>query len=461
MGISGGGGTSFAQANPGQGYRGVEGAKMKTIFLALCLCLSGATCAAQGKIKEAWDEQLIACVKGGDAGCVARALAAGASADATDKDGVSALSFAAEGTSESVVRLLLDAGADVNRDRPGGTIPLCRAALFGREEIVSTLLGAGAKINVECDGDHGGTPLTDALLAAMLVDMPGELTEGDREGDGDADEKWHRVMRSPRESFLAIARLLVERGADVNVVAKCDVGETALMYAAMSANVEMVELLLAHGARVNNGGSVLAQLREFEYESEKAKWLALPALSKEQSAMLAWFEKTQAARAKIRQLLKAAGAKEPEDEERADDAADDEAPEQVADEAFSTTIKKNDLEDLGRLVKAYEGHPLAASVLAGALRTAVIYDRPEMLRLLLAHGADPNVGRLRPLADAARDGKPEMVLMLLEAGADLNAADEDGRTALDAAESWSGSSEGHDAVIELLKSRGAKSGKQK
>ena len=436
---------------------------MKTIFLVLCLCLSGMTCAAQEQTLGAADEQLIACANSGDADCVGRALAAGASANAVDKDGVAALSFAAEGTSESVVRLLLNAGADANKDGPGGTIPLCRAALFGREEIVKMLLGAGAKINVECDRDHGGTPLTDALLAAMLIDMPSELKEGGASaGDetDDADEKLRRALSGPRDSFIAIARLLVERGADVNVVAECEAGETALMYAALSANVEMVELLLAHGARVDKGGSVLAYLREYEYESEKSKRLTLPALSKEQSAMLAWFEKTKPAREKIRQLLKAAGAKEPEDDERGDDDADDETLEQVADEAFDSTIKRNDLEDLGRLVKAYKGHPLAASVLPGALRTAVIYDRPEMVKLLLASGADPNAGRLRPLTDAARDGKVEMTLMLLEAGADVNAADEDGRTALDAAESWAGSSGGHDEVIELLKSRGAKSGKQ-
>lgn len=432
---------------------------MKTILLALCLCLSAAQGVAQGVARAAQsDELLIACVKGGDADCVARLLAAGVSANAVDKNGVGALYFAAEGTSESVVRLLLDAGANVNKDRPGSTIPLCRAALFGREEIVKMLLAAGAKVNVECDGDHGGTPLTDALLSAMLIDMPTELKEMSGGGDG---KTRGALPGAPRESFIAIARLLIERGADVNVVAKCDVGETALMYAALAANVEMVELLLAHGARVDAGGSALAMPRESEYEKERAKWLALPALSKEQEAMLAWFERTKGAREKIRQLLKAAGAKEPVDGESADEDSDGATPEETADEAFTETIKRNDLEDLGRLVAAYKNHPLGKSALPAALRAAVIYGRPEMLKLLLASGADPNAGRPKPLTEAARGGKAEMALMLLEAGADVNAAEPDGRTALDTAESWAGSSEEHDAVIEILKARGATSKKER
>jgi ankyrin repeat protein len=379
---------------------------MKTIFLALCLCLSAATCAAQEKTEVSADEQLIACVKDGDTGCVARALSAGASVNAVDERGIAALALAAEGTSEGVARLLLNSGADVDGKDAGGTIPLCRAASFGREETVRTLLAAGAKINVECDGDHGGTPLTGALMSVTLMDVPG----GDVTGEG---EKTRRAFKGSRESYLAIARLLVERGADVNAVAKCDVGETALMYAAMSANVELVEFLLAHGAEVNNGGSVLAMMRAEGYEKEKAKWLSMPALAKEQSAMLAWFERTKAEREKIRQLLRAAGAKEP--------ANDGEEPaaetfEEVADEIFTSAILKSDAEDLERLIKAYAAHPQGVKVLAEALRTALIYSRTELVKLLLARGADPN------------------------------AADDDGQTARE--------------VTEFLKARGAQSGKQ-
>ena len=382
----------------------VERVRMKKIFLVLCMCLSSVMCAAQVKTQGTADEELASCVKEGDVSCVALALGAGANANATTKDGWAVLTVAAEGKSADVVKLLLSAGADVNRERPGGGTALCRAALFGHDEIAEALLMAGAKTNIVCDGDHGDTPLLEAMRGATLASMPDDFREevaGASDGDAAKDEdeasnddkkKYHQVLNTPGENFLAVARLLIAHGADVNAVARCGVGETALMYAAVSANVEMVETLLARGAQVNNGGPVLT--REFGYVSDKAKLLALPALSKGQSAMLAWFEKTKAALEKIRQLLKAAGAKEPEKDESEDGESDGQTLEELADEAFTSTILKNDVKDLERLIKAYKGHPLGAAALAGALRTAENYNRAEMVKLLLAWGADPNAGRL-------------------------------------------------------------------
>lgn len=433
------------------------------------MCLSSVMCAAQAKGNA--DEQLLSCVRSGDAGCVARALAAGANANAVDEDGVTVLTLAAEGKSAGVVKLLLSAGADANRAQPGKGTPLCRAAMFGREETVETLLGAGAKVNAVCDDDHQDTPLLRALSGAMLTGMPAYIMEGLTEtDDGDAgakdeesdeDKKLRAVLSVPHNSFLAVARSLLARGADVNVVAKCDVGETALMLAAASANVELVKDLLSRGAKVDGDARPLALLREFEREYDRAKLSALPALSKEQTVVLRWLDEKEAARREIRQLLKAAGAKEGESGDREDDGSGDDALEEVADKAFTSTIEKNDVKDLERLVKAYTGHPLGASVLPSALRTAVIYDRPEMVKLLLAWGVDPNSGaRYTTLMHAAKEGEVEYVRMLLEAGADVNATDDEGKTPLDYAESWAGSSEGHDAVIELLKARGAKSGKR-
>lgn len=452
---------------------------MKTIFLAMCLSLSSLICAAQNreaatkaKTQKAHNEQLIACVKNDDADCVAQALAAGADANAIDKESVAALILAAEGKSASIVRLLLDAGADANEARQGEGTPLCRAALFGREEIVEILLGAGAKINVVCDNDHGDTPLMDALRGAWLRALPAHLQEeftGTDDSDDDANvadetkgkvEKWRGVLNAPRDSFLATARRLLARGADVNAVAKCDMGETALMYAAMSANVEMVKELLSHGADVKTGTPVLAMLREFELEHEKAKRLALPALSKEQSAMLIWSEKTKTAREEITRLLKAAGAEEVEDEDDENAESAEKALEEAANEAFSSTIQKNDIKELERLIEAYAAHPLGARVLPEALRIAVIHNRREIVKLLLARGVNPNGAGYSTLIHAAHDGNLEYVQMLLEAGADVNATDNNGHTALDAAEGWS-SSEEHRAVAEALKARGAQSKRQK
>jgi ankyrin repeat protein len=65
--------------------------------------------------------------------------------------------------------------------------------------------------------------------------------------------------------------MLLSRGVDVNVVAKCEVGESALMYASMAANVEMVKTLLAHGPDVAKESPILDMLRVTEVEYGRAK----------------------------------------------------------------------------------------------------------------------------------------------------------------------------------------------
>jgi ankyrin repeat protein len=107
----------------------------------------------------------------------------------------------------------------------------------------------------------------------------------------------------------------------------------------------------------------------------------------------------------------------------------------------------------------------------GALHAAASRARLELVRLLLAAGADvnrrePDTGR-SPLHAAVSTGRshdaPEVVRALLDAGADVNATTTDGASALDisrvaAARSRredAGQATAHDALAELLMARGA------
>jgi hypothetical protein len=231
----------------------------------------------------------------------------------------------------------------------------------------------------------------------------------------------------------------------------------------MGANVGMVKELLSRGADVAKDMSALLMLREVERELDQRKRLALPALSRQQAAMFAWGEKTRAAREEIKHLLKAAGAKELAAEDNGeDDGAGVETWEEAVVSTFNDAIEKDDPEDFARLVDAYAAHPRGAAVLTEALRLAVIDSRTAMVKLLLERGADPNPksGRARgytPLIHAAHDGNIEYVRLLLDAGAEVSVKNDDGRDALDAAESRAGSSAEHRAVAALLKARGAKS----
>ncbi|MDO8932392.1 MAG: ankyrin repeat domain-containing protein [Rhodocyclaceae bacterium] len=134
-----------------------------------------------------------------------------------DENGNEPLMFALKKGHTVVAKILLDAGADVNtRDRLGLTplLVACGKTARGYNIIAETLIKKGAPINVR--DSLGFTPL---LLA---------LSGGN----------------------LDIARLLIERGADVSACTKK--GETALALA-KGANdpesAEIVELLIREGAK--------------------------------------------------------------------------------------------------------------------------------------------------------------------------------------------------------------------
>ena len=145
------------------------------------------------------------------------------------------------------------------------------------------MLEAGAKANVICDGDHGDSALMVAIRGAMFSELPADLKDttfnpdelaesADTEAEGNEKiAKLHEVLATSSDDYLEIARLLLARGADVNVMAECEMGESALLYAAMAANVEMVKTLLAHGADAKREPPILDLLRQTETEYRRAK----------------------------------------------------------------------------------------------------------------------------------------------------------------------------------------------
>jgi ankyrin repeat protein len=427
---------------------------------------------AQTGVKKPPDEKLIKCVKSGDESCVSQLLMSGANAEAVDEQGSTALSLAAERESTKIVNLLLNAGADINKAGRGEGTPLCRAAIFGRVEIVKALLDGKANVDSICDGDHGDTALMGALSIAMLAEMPLDLkkdiVDTEEEGEESDEEEakpskmYSDVLDKSPEDFLAIARLLIAQEADANVVARCGVGETALMYAAMGANLVMVKSLLAHGADVNKGGSVLAMLFKTDRDLETGRRLRIPALSKEQMAMQSWLEQTTAARAEIKNLLTKAGAKIVDLNDDEEKQSDRELAAEAAREAFDDAIDKNDNEDFERLVQAYATHPLGVNALPEALRLAVLSSRVDMVKLLLERGVSPNSQSTRAGGQTLlmwAKGDLDLVKVLVAAGASLNATDENGRTVLDMCEMYAGSSENFREVARFLEAQGAKRGK--
>jgi len=112
------------------------------------------------------------------------------------------------------VEVAVKKGANVNAPDQKNRTPLIFAAHNGHTSVVEYLVGAGADVNAK---DSGGQ-------AALLY--------------------------ASKRSFNETAAFLLENGAEVNVQSKKK-GITALMLAAVWDNVELVQLLLEHGADPN------------------------------------------------------------------------------------------------------------------------------------------------------------------------------------------------------------------
>ena len=166
-------------------------------------------------------------------------LASGASVNATDKEGTSALMAASAAGDLPCVTVLVSKGADVNMGNQDGWTALMEACSSSRTDCAAFLISKGAKLEAKESG--GQTTLLVVSQALMETSYMADANAG------------KRVPVVPGQAgLLACAKLLLTKGADVN--AKDNSGETALMLAASgtaAGNADCVKLLLSKGADVN------------------------------------------------------------------------------------------------------------------------------------------------------------------------------------------------------------------
>jgi uncharacterized protein len=164
---------------------------------------------------------LVDAAKLADASAVRALIAKGTAVDEPDADGSTALHWAAYVDDLESARALLAAGADVNAATDLGVTPLWAAAQNGAA-LTRLLLDAGARPN-----------------AALLS---GETP----------------LMAAARSGLADVAELLLGRGADVD--ARAGRGQTALMWAAAQRHPEVVAVLIAHGANVGLRSETWSQM---------------------------------------------------------------------------------------------------------------------------------------------------------------------------------------------------------
>jgi beta-lactamase regulating signal transducer with metallopeptidase domain len=145
------------------------------------------------------------------------------------------------------MKQLLEDGVDVNLVATGDGTALIGAARAGQTQMVEFLLNENADPNVAARGD--GSPLI-AAAAAGQVEIATMLLDAGAERDEIVPGDENPLMQAAWNGHPDVVRLLLDRGADFNARTWAD-GElrTPLRLARRSGNAEVVQMLLAAGAK--------------------------------------------------------------------------------------------------------------------------------------------------------------------------------------------------------------------
>ena len=161
---------------------------------------------------------------------------AGANVNAANDLGATPLWTASQNGSEAMVRLLLAAGADPNAALLAGETPVMVAARAGKPRVVERLIAGGANVNARASRNQT------ALMWAVAQKHPDVVTVLLAHGADLAarSEVWSQMMAVPPHGYLPYNRMIPAGG------------ETALLFAARVGDLESAKILLARGANVND-----------------------------------------------------------------------------------------------------------------------------------------------------------------------------------------------------------------
>jgi len=438
-------------------------------------------------------------------------LQAGANVKLANHDGATALSLASEHGNSAMIGKLLKAGAEVNEKGPHGETPLMMASRNGNPDAIQVLLDNHADVNAK-ESLRGTTALmwaaeqSHAAAAKLLVEHGADVSvssapevrprgaylapsaaarfaNGDQLGNnrrrnqqqqqgrggrggaagaapGNAPERtattgddvadaaaffgfrnqvkdgggMTALVFAAREGDLDTVKVLVEAGADVNQ--KTNYGWTPLLTATNNKNYKIGKYLLEHGADPNipnNGGWRPLYLATDNRNIEGGDYPVRPPDMDHLEFIKLLLQHGADVNARV------CGVKST-DKVCAGDSTD------------TRTIFTNQW--------LYED---GATAFVRAAQSGDV----ELMKLLLAHGADPKIPtahNVTALATASGIGwvegitfewseaeNLEAVKMCLDLGIDVNTVDSDGRTALHGA-----AHKGRVPVIQLLADHGAK-----
>ena len=320
----------------------------------------------------------------GDLQTVRQLLDSGADPRQRDINGSTALHAAARGGQLQVMKLLLSSGADPDLADEQGRRPLYEAASAGSMECCRLLIEEGASLEAPTVG--GWTPLTATMYwgsdecTIYLLELGAEMTLHD---------DIPLLVASRRGYPLTLKRLLKE-GASVGM--RDESGRTALHFAILSGETEVVEILLAAGADCetpDESGLTPLQMAAADSRAESLERMLLRAKKPEQALPSA----CASGRSEIvRRLLPLVGA-------------------EVPDECWRAAANRQDFEMACRVLEVLLSQ---AKPDQKALTAATRVGNLEAVRLLLNAGANATDKVALVAAELAR---PEVLKLLLDSGA--------------------------------------------
>lgn len=330
------------------------------------------------------------------------------------------------GRHEEIVKLLLEKGASTEID-PEAEVryPLHWVILNGREKSLSLVkLLVEHRTDKDLEDGEGATAVARAVakenldIISYLLEKGARTALSTQEGGTTSILHWSTYIRSTPEKSLAVARLILKHGADVNF--RVFTKETPIHTATRNRNLEVMKLIL------QNGGSIDAQ----EFFGRTPLIVAINIMRlilHDQSEVL--------------KLLFG-------------DAAD-----KMTEPTSSYPDVHSGLDQ--ELTKAIE-----LLIASGAdinvkkhrkwspLNSAAAKGHENIVELLLDHGADVKnrtENAWTPVLNAANEGHENIIKLLLAHGAELNVFDDHGWTALHSA-----AREGKTYILEYLVSAGIK-----
>jgi ankyrin repeat protein len=327
---------------------------------------------------------------------VVRGLAAGVDLRLVD---------AAKRRDPSAVRTLLREGVDVNVPEPDGTTALAWAAHRDDREVAALLIRAGADPKVA--NHYGVTPLSLACTnrSAAMVEM---LLKAGADPNAAFSNGETPLLTAARTGDAGVVKLLLLYGAEVKA-AEQRRQQTALMWAVVGGHADAVKLLVEYGADVraaSTKGFTPLMFAARNGDVEIARTL-----------VAAGAQVDQAGDGGITALLVASGSLGP---------------------------TSGGYEQTGAFLLEQGADPNVKALPYTALHAAIVTRKPELVKALLAAGANANaraaggggndVIRIpkgaTPFWLAAREVDVNLMRVLSAAGADVAQAPDDGSTAL-------------------------------